>query len=361
MKRLSSFHLILVTVGSTFLMSCGPSPSVLTKKYVVRRVITSGTCQVWDSQASPVGLIVGGGPFNSEREATDTMCSLRTDDPTDTTRCLNVNPENACPRDIDAQADLDLPDAVVKYLDTLPLSKLDVEQALLPNGQRLGDYRKALLARSKQEANRDLIFPTDTPRDQLSQLFTKFFTVANNFVDDSKHQHPKGADDSQPKQDGLAYNLGSRDTTNRKKMYATSCNLQVYGLDCSGLLFQVFRKSGCNDMNLTALDQSKPASLNNAISGVVSGVEARDKGRPSSDSIVTGDIVYWDKLGGTNTSHIGIVLRSGTTLFAFQSIGRGTHCEENLSSKRGPRTIPLDDAYWFGANSNWKVLRYEVQ
>ena len=114
-------------------------------------------------------------------------------------------------------------------------------------------------------------------------------------------------------------------------------------------------------MNLTAADQSKLTNLNAAIDGVVGGVEARLKGKLGSADIILGDIVYWDKLGGSQASHIGIVLKSGSTLYVYQSNGSADDCEENLTNKRGPRTFKLDDTYWFAGNANWTVLRYEVK
>jgi hypothetical protein len=359
MGRLHLF-LFLAVVQPVCLLTCGNSYSGRANKYVVRRATTGGTCQVWDSQASPIGTVVVGGPFNSRLEATSRMCELRTNEPADMSKCFDVNPKDACDTAASGNA-LDLPDAMIRYLDTLSLAKVNIDETVLPNGKKFGPYKRTLLDRSKRGPYEHLIFQADTPQEQLSQLFVNFFSTAADLVDHSKHQYPKGADKNEPEQDGLGYNYGSRDYANRKKMYAAACQLKVYALDCSGLLFQVFNQSGCNNMNITAVEQGKLSNLNAAISGVVTGVEAKDKGKLNSADIITGDIVYWDKLAGASASHIGIVLKAGDGLYVFQSNGSQTDCEGNLSPKRGPRTLQLDDAYWFAANCNWKVLRYEVK
>lgn len=361
MKNFSSFFALAFAISLVFLVSCATTEP-LTTKYVVRRVTTSGVCQVYDSQASPIGaIVVGGGPFNTKDQATKRMCELRTDDAADPNKCFQVNPATACDSSPSpVQAAIDLPDSVVTYLDSVPVTTVEIEEALLPNGAKLGVYKRQLITKSKTEVNRDLIFPTSTPQEQLSQLFVKFFSVASDLVDDAKHPIEKGPDATEPEQKGLAYNYGSRTYDARRKMHAGTCNLKVVGLDCSGFLFQVFTQSQCKGMNLSAAEQSKTANLNAAINGVISGVEAKDKGKLASASLMTGDIVYWDKLEGAAASHIGIVLKSGTTLYVYQSNGSAADCDKNLGAGRGPRTLLLDEKYWFGPNANWKVLRYEV-
>ena len=339
--------------------SCKQTQTGVITQYVVRRVTTSGVCQVWDSQSSTVGDQVAG-PFNTKEEATHRMCELRTADPGDPTKCFQVNPANACDTSQEKAA-FELPDEVVRYLDTLPLETVNIDNAILPNKKKLGEYREELLRRGKGQDGRTLIFTTDKAEDQLSQLFVKFFTTAKDLVTDANHHFDAGADENEPEQNGIGYNLGSRDYSARKKMYSATCELKVFAMDCSGMLYQIFNKAGCKDMNLIAADQAKIANLNKAIDGVITGVEARSKGKLTGTNINTGDIVYWDKLDNSAASHIGIVLKDGATLYVYQSNGSASECEGNLTDKRGPRTFKLDDVYWFSAKANWTVLRYEVK
>jgi hypothetical protein len=332
------------------------------QKWVIRRVTTSGVCQVWDSTASPIGtIVVGGGPYSPKAAATKRMCEIRTDDANDNQKCFHVNPENACETRVADSLPDSLPDEVVKYIDTLPDAKFNIDEAILPNGKKLGEYMKEL-GENKE------ISPNDTPQDQLSKLFAKFLKNAATFVDRSQHQYAAGTNATvEPAQNGLGYNLGSRDIAGRKKMNSSvaACNLKVYGLDCSGLLFQIFEKSGCSGMNETAAVQGTTGKLDEAIANVITGVAATDKGKLTPSAFLNGDIIYWDKLAGANASHIGIVLKeAGGSMVAFQSNGGAGYCEENLTNKRGPRTLNLNDTYWFsqtpGKEANWKILRYEV-
>jgi hypothetical protein len=355
-------RLLLVTICLLLVASsCQETPSDRTAKYVVRRATTSGNCQVFDSQASPVGtVVIGGGPFNTKPEATRRMCELRSPE-IDPNKCFNVNPANACDDQSQAEPEFELPNEVVRYLDTLPAVSVNIDEAILPNNEKLGEYRKKLLVRGRGPDGETLIFLTDKPEDQLSQLFVKFFDTAANLVDDAKHPFPKGGDD-EPEQKGIGYNFGSRDFAARMKMHGATCTLKVFGLDCSGMLFQIFKKADCKGMDLTALNQSKPANLNAAIDGVVSGIEARSKGKLSGASLMTGDIVYWDKLAKQTASHIGIVLKSGEDFYVYQSNGSADDCDTNLGTGRGPRTFALNNTYWFSsAEANWTVLRYEVK
>lgn len=253
-----------------------------------------------------------------------------------------------------------LPESVVKYLDTVPQVKVNINEVMLPNGEKYGPYRIKLNQKKDKQENKNLVFRDDGPAEQLAQLIANFATTAASIANDANHQKPAGAAD-EPKQDGLAYNYGSRDYNARKKMFNIPCVMKVFGLDCSGYLYHIFIDNGCSDMDLVAAEQAKPANLNKAIAGVVSGVKAADKGKLTSTSIQSGDLVYWDKLDGQAASHIGIALKSGNTVYIYQSNGLKQGCAENLLTGRGPRNFTLSDSYWFGANANWKVLRYEVQ
>jgi hypothetical protein len=357
--RSARFPLFIAIFLLLLAASCTQTQTGVQTQYVVRRVTTSGVCQVFDAQASTIGDQIAG-PFNTKEEATRKMCELRTADPADPTKCFQVNPANACGTD-QGKVEFELPDEVVRYLDTLPLETVNIDNAILPNKKKLGEYRDELLRRGKGRDGTTLIFTTDKPEDQLSQLLVKFFTTAKDLVTDSSHHFPKGADDNEPEQNGIGYNLGSRDISARKKMNSATCDLKVFALDCSGMLYQVFNKAGCKDMNIVAAEQSKIENLNKAIDGVITGVEARSKDKLAGADMITGDIVYWDKLDGSAASHIGIVLKDGSTLYVFQSNGSASECEGNLTDRRGPRTFKLDDVYWFSAKANWKVLRYEVK
>ncbi len=279
--------------------------------------------------------------------------------------CCNTKPqviskdEKLPPLDTSFTA-IDLPDSVVTYLDRLPQAEINFNEVLLPNKKIMSQYLKELGRRTDTIKRVGLVFRFDTPREQLSQLIATFLLKANDLVDDSKHQFAAGAGADEPAQNGLGYNYGSRVFTSRAKMYAATCTLKVYALDCSGLLYQVYQQSGCAGMNVSASSQSQPGTLNSSIAGVVTGVTAKDKGELASASIQSGDIIYWSKIAGATASHIGMALqKTDGSIVVFQSNGSGSGCADNLTQGRGPRTFAVSDAYWFSANCDWKVLRYE--
>jgi hypothetical protein len=279
--------------------------------------------------------------------------------------CCNTKPqvtakeEKLPPRDTSFTA-VDLPDSVVTYLDRLPQAKINFDEVLLPNKKIMSQYLKELGRRTDTLKRVGPVFRFDTPKEQLSQLIAKFLLKATDLVDDSKHQFAAGAGVDEPAQNGLGYNYGSRVITSRAKMYAATCTLKVYALDCSGLLYQVYQQSGCTGMDVSASSQSQTATLNSAIAGVVTGVAAKDKGKLTSASIQSGDIVYWSKIAGAAASHIGMALKkTDGSIVVFQSNGTSSGCADNLIQGRGPRTFAVNDVYWFSANCDWKVLRYE--
>lgn len=249
---------------------------------------------------------------------------------------------------------------VLAYLDTIPQASYDLEETVLPNGKKYGIYLAELKQRSGADEN--LIFKSDLRQDQLSQLLVSFLKHSSDLVDDSKHQFAAGSTPStEPAQkNGIAYNYSSSEFDKREKMFATSCALKVYGLDCSGFLYQVFKKSGCKGMDVSSSEQATVKELNDAIKGVVTGIVAKDKGRIGTNKILAGDIVFWDTVNGKKNNHIGLVLKkANNSIVVFASNGSSSECDGNLVPGRGPRTFELNDSYWFAANCRWRVLRYE--
>lgn len=258
-----------------------------------------------------------------------------------------------------------LPDEVVRHIDSMPVVPVHIELVILPNGKRLGAYKAELEKRRKKESNQLLYFKLDDPQDQLSQLITSFMSNAQFLVDPITHTYPAGPTANEPAQNGICYNYNSKTIDTRMKMYSDTCSLNVYGLDCSGFLYQVFKLSGCPAMlQGQAVDQSNINNLNAAISGVVTGVTATDMGKLEAGSIQTGDIIYWSVLKGSSASHIGIALTAvmpAGSIAVYQSNGRDGECQGNLLPTRGARTLLLSNPYWFGPDATWKVLRFSVQ
>jgi hypothetical protein len=254
---------------------------------------------------------------------------------------------------------LDLTEDVVRHIDSLPLVEPNIDSAILSSGKILGVLRTEILkAAEKRELSDSEIKLLPTPTEQLEALFINFFTRAEVMTNDRNHQYSAGTSTNEPNQNGLAYNYSSRQYAARQKMYASNCQIRVYGLDCSGFLYHVFNRS--SHMNVPAETQSQVTTLNNAISTMVRDVETKDKGELAGGDMKTGDIVYWSRINGSAQKHIGIVLKMANgRLGVFQSNGSMSYCTENTVIGRGPRYLEGDYSYFFGSNCDWKILRFE--
>ena len=65
----------------------------------------------------------------------------------------------------------------------------------------------------------------------------------------------------------LAYSWGGKEHTIRKAPPGanTVCTHQIYGLDCSGFIYQLFKKGGVDIAPGNADRQRKPENIKNAI------------------------------------------------------------------------------------------------
>lgn len=163
-----------------------------------------------------------------------------------------------------------------------------------------------------------------------------------------------------PAQYGLAYVFGAKQYVNRES--AKICTEKLYGLDCSGMVYQMLSQSNlkiianssyCNVKHLSNIASWNLAFLN---SSEFSGLTAVDLGHIAIEEIKPGDIVYW--MG----NHIGVALYAGNQLKLLNSIGRDTitYCKKkNKDKDHGPVKKDLTPTFLndpkFGAQ--YKVIR----
>jgi cell wall-associated NlpC family hydrolase len=192
-------------------------------------------------------------------------------------------------------------------------------------------------------------------------LIANMTTVARHLSEDQAHQYSyEGA--LSPAQNGLAYVYGSKNFTTRKNALAWgSCPENLYGLDCSGYLYHMFKGAGIDFPVGSAIHQKNTNTLLSAFSHYpsTSNFVVQNLGRINEQNLWVGDIIYWSRLDGITASHIGFITRdNNNNAYVFQSNGsHSNNCSANYGSQRGPRAIDLYNGYWFSSDSDWEIIR----
>ncbi len=173
----------------------------------------------------------------------------------------------------------------------------------------------------------------------------------------------------------IPYGYGLRSYTSAGKPLG-ECNtdMSYIGLDCSGLMYQLFNHVGIELIKGTANEQRNVASIKNALIKAIpdwTTLTVEDKGQvPINDkNVETGDIIYWlNDIG--KAFHIGIVLDmpayGGKVL--FQSNGSDTDCNKKKTrcglcarnlrlGEAGVRALPLTQGRVNGFSTKYGVIR----
>ena len=262
--------------------------------------------------------------------------------------------------------------AEVEILDNLPeATGFNSSSVVLPNGETLDDYLQEVDSLFYNQWMKTTADPYDNlgPQDARNLLIARISAVALNLTDRSKHQKPdEGA--GKPAQNGLAYSWGSKNHTIRQTPPGggTVCTDKIYGLDCSGFIYQLFTNAGVSLLSGPANSQRQPNVLQNAIKSSIPAlnkVKVEDLGKIPTSKFETGDIIYWTNNGGVAT-HIGIVLKDvGGNLAVFQSNGSpgnsADDCSKNMGLTRGARRLQLNDPYWFGQGKAYGITRINAE
>lgn len=165
---------------------------------------------------------------------------------------------------------------------------------------------------------------------------------------------------SKPQQNGIAYSFGSKQYESREKP-SGSCNsnLELHGLDCSGFIYQITKKS---ELPLApTADNCNVAFLNNpelwtkafAVSPFFNKLKMEyvKVTRPKPD-LQIGDIVLW-------TGHVGMIIQNEQLMHSsgYADIKPGRDCNLNLTIK-GPQISKITGGFLndFG-DGTFKILR----
>ncbi len=258
----------------------------------------------------------------------------------------------------------------VELLDNMPEAiGFDSSTIILPNGEIFEDFLYELDSISNNNAeirNNNDIYKNLGPQDARNLLIKQLCKQALYLTKRKLHQFP---DDGigKPNQNGLSYSWGSKNHKVRQKPPGpgTKCiNESVYGLDCSGFIYQLFIQNAIPFIIGPANSQRKASVLQNAIESSISElkkIRIEELGQIPVSSFETGDIIYW--LNSNNiATHIGIILKSSSgnisVLQSNGSIGRDNiDCQKNRSLTRGPRRIATTNPYWFGDSKKWGITR----
>lgn len=238
------------------------------------------------------------------------------------------------------------PEGVV-FWDNQQTVNLQAHDIVMPNGKRLDDFLAQVGSAPGLSVNAvadGTLGPQAARQQLLGHLMDAalFFTNRNNFV-----HKDEGA--NKPAQNGLAYSWGQRNYKIRAVPPGEGnlCPAEVYGLDCSGLLYNLFLLGGIQISSGNAESQRQAAQLKTAILTAypkLSKITVEDLGKILPADMQTGDIIYWLENGQAH--HIGLLaLDTKGSLSVAQSNGDETaNCEQNYSLKRGPRFSAIANA-----------------
>mgnify|MGYP003823537421 CR=1 FL=1 len=256
----------------------------------------------------------------------------------------------------------------LKSIDSMESFRIHRSKILLPNGRTVEEFTTEL------DTTWIKLFGDDpysglSSFDSKNMIISVFSEFGNILTNRSLFQYPAESNDA-PAQNGLGYAYGSKNHLNRYIPHSASvCKNKIYGLDCSGLVYQIFKKAKLTKYPAgSAADQRKSTSIDNALAEYASlkNLHGENLGKLSSDKFESGDIIYWSKAGGTSASHIGIILKQiDGKLALFMAAGSPNNsCSENLKLTRGPVSIDFSKAssYWLkSSDANWEVIRIQAK
>lgn len=239
-----------------------------------------------------------------------------------------------------------------EFLASVPeASNFTNSNIVLPNGYTINEF--LYLTDSLNTASEDRGDPYDNlgPQAAKNRLIAEISKLAEKLVNKDNFKYDdEGA--NKPKQHGLAYSYGSRDYTVRYNPRKDNCLNEIYGLDCSGLMYVLFENAGVDlGKSSVANDQRQKSFLEQKVRAAIPSldkIKADELGTIPTNKFLTGDIIYWTHTGSEKAFHIGIILkRQDNTYAIFQANGAPDECSKNLAGGRGPRTIELNQVISF--------------
>lgn len=260
--------------------------------------------------------------------------------------------------------DAPLSDEELEAISKIPRTSYSLDEIVLPNGKTVKEFIEQYGLQDLEDGSAlSALAVQGGPQAQKNAIIAKMTTTANYLTDDTNFVYPEEAVQGgvlRPAQNGLAYSWGGKDYTIRGLPTGGSCRqAAVYGLDCSGFVYQLAKSAGLSIPVGNADTQSQPATWENAFKKAgFDKLKAEKLEQLPTSEFETGDIIYWYNAKGT-INHIGVVLKTKKgNLAVYASNGSDSDkCAENYGKTRGPQEISLDHPYWFGKRK-WGVTRF---
>jgi len=144
-----------------------------------------------------------------------------------------------------------IPAELEQYLDSLPNSVAHNGSVYLSNGLTVDSILKLYDSTFYRITPDGPTSPATPPVNAVAYLIAHMLKEADNLTDRSVYTYAQDA--IGPFQYGLAYVFGSKDMTERRQSQSATgvpgaglCKLYLYGIDCSGLLYQCLTAAGLN-------------------------------------------------------------------------------------------------------------------
>lgn len=253
----------------------------------------------------------------------------------------------------------------MEYLDKIKQTNYSNYDVILENGQSVYKY----LSENDPDFLKSIGFninsisniKSDAIKDYKMVLIARMLYMANvlSYRNGFKYSAIPG-DPNSPAQVGLAYSYGQKDHKVRAVSPSNddTCPEKIYGLDCSGFIFQLALSAGLtlstNPVNnCSAAFEAQTSTWENAFKNSTDFKNLRiaDLGQLDSSQIESGDIIYWNNINGV-PKHIGIALSTYKGLGVFMSAGVPNDCLKNVTKlDRGP----VQKALSYGLLKNWFV------
>lgn len=279
-------------------------------------------------------------------------------------------------------------------LASIPSVVLEPSDIVFEDGETVEDFLKRYDPNSLKYWGKT--FPMENGRIKSANVFgttgvdgfKKFFSdvaSAGNFVcNNEKQLNPEGI--------GYAYVFNNNRSLNVKKK-AGNCDINLFGIDCSGFVMNMLETAGVNFENkrLLAANLATPGTINSSLqNSPLTDYQYDDYTKIPISEIKNGDLIYFKEIiwkrddnGKIITEkdatgkkvkqilkltdkveHIGIAAVSKGTLCIYQSNGTQfspgcsnySHSEVN-GKGRGPRCIPVSNFLSIIDFSNYGVLR----